>query len=59
MISQGEKEELSVLIKSQEKQGIERLKALVELAGIRQVSLDELMIDLGIPHIMPNIVQTN
>jgi hypothetical protein len=59
VISQGEKEELSVLIKSQEKQGIERLKALVELAGIRQVSLDELMIDLGIPHIMPNIVQTN
>ena len=59
-ISQEEKEELSLLIKLQEKQGIVRLKALIELAGLRQVSLDELMKDLGIPNITPNVAsQTN
>ncbi len=60
IILQEEKEELSLLIKLQERQGIVRLKALIELAGLRQVSLDKLMKDLGIPNITPDVApQTN
>jgi len=54
-ISNEEKIELSSLMKLQEQQGVARLKALIELAKLRQVSLDELMSELGISNISPDV----
>lgn len=47
--------ELKRLIQQQETYGVIRLKALVELAQIRKISLEKLMLNLGIENITPNV----
>ena len=48
IITDEEHSELLVLMQKQEQQNVERLRCLIELAHLRNVSLDDLMGQLGI-----------
>ena len=50
VITSEEHEELMALIDPVEQASVDRLRALVELSQLRQVSLDDLMIQLEIHH---------
>lgn len=52
-ISNEEQQTLDDFVKRLEDYGIKRLKALIELAQIRNTSLENLMLELGIKNITP------
>lgn len=56
-ISDKEQVILDKLVGRLEQHGIKRLEALVELAQLRNTSLDQLMLDLGIKNITPDAHQ--